>query len=54
MLPRVMIKYVVAPSFNTLLRAALYSSDYFLVPCTPGVLRQHKLLQSQLKVIQLD
>lgn len=23
------------PSFNTLVRAALYSSDYFIVPCTP-------------------
>lgn len=25
------------PSFNTLVRAALYSSDYFLVPCTPDL-----------------
>lgn len=25
------------PSFNSLVRAALYSSDYFLVPCTPDL-----------------
>jgi chromosome partitioning protein len=25
------------PSFNTLVRSALYSSDYFLVPCTPDL-----------------
>jgi len=25
------------PSFNTLVRAALYSCDYFLVPCTPDL-----------------
>lgn len=25
------------PSFNTLVRAALYCSDYFLVPCTPDL-----------------
>jgi cellulose biosynthesis protein BcsQ len=25
------------PSFNTLVRAALYSSNYFLVPCTPDL-----------------
>lgn len=25
------------PSFNTLVRAALYSSDYFLVPCAPDL-----------------
>lgn len=25
------------PSFNTLVRAALYYSDYFLVPCTPDL-----------------
>lgn len=27
----------VPPSFNTLVRSALYSSDYFLVPCTPDM-----------------
>lgn len=25
------------PSFNTLVRSALYASDYFLVPCTPDL-----------------
>lgn len=25
------------PSFNTLVRSALYSSDYFIVPCTPDL-----------------
>lgn len=25
------------PSFNTLVRSALYSSDYFVVPCTPDL-----------------
>ena len=25
------------PSFNTLVRAALYSADYFIVPCTPDL-----------------
>lgn len=25
------------PSFNTLVRSALYCSDYFLVPCTPDI-----------------
>lgn len=25
------------PSFNSLVRAALYSSDYFIVPCTPDL-----------------
>ena len=26
------------PSFGALVRAALYSSDYFLVPCTSDIL----------------
>lgn len=25
------------PSFNTLVRSALYCSDYFIVPCTPDL-----------------